>query len=266
MAYEPFDLTGKAALVTGGNSGIGFGMAEALARAGAAVAIWGVNPTRNAEAAARLRDLRGGAVHAEICDVADEAAVDAAMARTVDALGRLDSCFANAGVSSRGGDHASFAEMTTAEWHRVTRVNLDGVFFTLRAATRVLRRQGQGGSLVTTGSAFGVLGQPLVQHYAACKAGVESLARSLAAELGRERIRANCVIPGYIDTPMTHARITTDDFTRENLDRQPIGRWGTPADFGGLAVYLASDASAFVTGATFVVDGGLTVTAKVKTA
>src|SRR5262245_44653784 len=135
MTAIGLDLTGKAVLVTGGNSGIGLGMADALAAAGADVAIWGVKPERNAEAAERLR-RHGRRVHATICDVSDEAAVERAMAETVTTFGRLDACFANAGVSGRGGAHKTLAEMTTAEWYRVTRVNLDGVFFTLRAATR----------------------------------------------------------------------------------------------------------------------------------
>src|SRR5262249_29959910 len=141
MAAPGFDLSGKAVLVTGGNSGIGLGMADALAAAGADIAIWGVKPERNASAADRLR-RHGQRVHAGLCDVSDESAVERAMAETLAALGRLDACFANAGVSGRGGAHKTLAEMTTAEWHRVTRVNLDGVFFTLRAATRVMLAQG----------------------------------------------------------------------------------------------------------------------------
>jgi NAD(P)-dependent dehydrogenase (short-subunit alcohol dehydrogenase family) len=185
------------------------------------------------------------------------------MAATVTALGRLDACFANAGVSGRAGPHASFIDMTTDEWRRVMSVNLDGVFFTLRAALRPMLAQGQGGSLVVTGSAFGRMGQPLVEHYAAAKAGVESMMRSLAVEFGRRGIRANTVVPGYIDTPLTHERINAKEFAAENKHRQAVDRWGHGGDFGGIAVYLASDASRFVTGASFVIDGGLTIAAKV---
>ncbi len=262
MAAPGFDLAGKVALVTGGNSGIGLGMADALAAAGADVAIWGVKPERNAEASERLR-RHGKRVHAAICDVSDEGAVERAMAETIATLGRIDSCFANAGVSGRGGAHKTLAEMTTAEWHRVTRVNLDGVFFTLRAATRAMLAQGTGGSLVATGSAFAIFGHPWVEHYAAAKAGVAAMMRCLAVELGPQRIRANTVVPGFIDTPITHARIHTPEFTNEMMPRHAIARWGVPEDFGGIAVFLAGDASQWTTGSTFVIDGGYTVAAKV---
>ncbi len=261
MAYDGLDLNGKAVLVTGGNSGIGLGMADAMAAAGADVAIWGMKPERNAEAAARLQ-RRGRKVHAAICDVSDEAAVEREMAATLKALGRLDACFANAGVSGRGGAHKIFSEMTTAEWHRVTRVHIDGTFFTFRAATRIMLEQGCG-SLVATGSAFAIFGHPWVEHYAASKAAVASLARCLAVELGPHGIRANTIVPGYVDTQMTNARIHSAEFTADMMPRQAVPRWGVPEDFGGIAVYLASDASRWTTGATFVIDGGFTVAAKV---
>jgi len=262
MAYGGLDLTGKTVLVTGGNSGIGLGMAEAMAAAGADVAIWGLKPERNAEARARL--LRHGRrVHDAICDVSDEQAVEREMAATLSALGRLDACFANAGVTGRGGPHRIFSEMTTAEWHRVTRVHIDGTFFTFRAATRAMLAQGTGGSLVATGSAFGIFGHPWVEHYAASKAAVASLARCLAVELGPHGIRANTIVPGYVDTPLTNARINSAEFTADMMPRQAVPRWGVPEDFGGIAVYLASDASRWTTGATFVIDGGFTVAAKV---
>src|SRR5262250_3361349 len=133
MAYQAFDLTGKTAIITGGNSGIGLGMAEALSRAGAAVCIWGTNEDKNIHALARLH-ATGAKALALRCDVSDEAAVDRALADTVSALGGIDACFVNAGVSGRG-PSPSFAEMTTDEWHRVMKVNLDGAFFTLRAAS-----------------------------------------------------------------------------------------------------------------------------------
>src|SRR5258706_11500924 len=147
MAYAPFDLSGSVALVTGGNSGIGLGMAEALAAAGAAVCIWGTDETKNAAAATTLA-THGGRVLALRCDVGDEAQVDAALAHTVDELGRVDACFANAGVAGGG---PSFVDMTADEWRRVLRVNLDGAFFTLRAAARHMVARGSGGSLLVAG-------------------------------------------------------------------------------------------------------------------
>src|SRR5436305_14784778 len=142
--YRPFDLTGKVALVTGGNSGIGLGMARAIAQAGADVAIWGTNAAKNAAAKSELTAL-GRNVLALECDVSDEKAVDAAFAETLAQLGRVDGCFANAGVSRRG--TASFLEMKSEEWRRVLKVNLDGAFFTFRAAARHMVERGGGGVL-----------------------------------------------------------------------------------------------------------------------
>ena len=143
MAHRGFDLSGKVAVVTGGNSGIGLGMADALAQAGAGVCIWGTNEDKNVHALARLHAI-GAKALALRCDVSDEGAVERAFAETVDTLGGIDACFVNAGVSGRG-SAPSFAEMTTEEWHRVLRVNLDGAFFTLRAAARHMTARGEGG-------------------------------------------------------------------------------------------------------------------------
>ncbi len=255
MAYAPFDLSGSVALVTGGNSGIGLGMAEALAAAGAAVCIWGTDETKNAAAATTLA-THGGRVLALRCDVGDEAQVDAALAHTVDELGRVDACFANAGVAGGG---PSFVDMTADEWRRVLRVNLDGAFFTLRAAARHMIARGGGGSLVVTSSLAAIEGAARSEHYAATKGGVISMMRGLAVELARHGIRANAVLPGWIDTPMTSAALAHETRRRKILPRIPARRWGEPADFGGIAVYLASGASAYHTGDTFVIDGGYAV-------
>src|SRR5262249_19729769 len=158
-----FDLSSKAALITGGNSGIGLGMAEGLAASGAAVFIWGTNEEKNAAAAAQLRK-HGGRVLALRCDVADEAAVERAFAETVSAFGRVDACFVNAGVAGRRGV-ASFMELTTQDWRRVLSVNLDGAFFTLRAAARHMVGRPGGGSLAVTSSLAAASGQPRGEHY-----------------------------------------------------------------------------------------------------
>jgi len=254
MAYRAFDLTGKAALITGGNSGIGLGMAEALAQAGASVCIWGTNEEKNAAAVARLK-RHGGRAAALRCDVSDEAAVERAWADTLEAMGRVDACFANAGVSGRWGP-GTFAQMTTAEWRRVMAVNLDGAFFTLRAAARHMTGREGGGSLIVTASLAALEGAPRNEHYAATKGALLSMMRSLAVGLARHQIRANGIVPGWIDTPMTEQALHGEAFTQRVLPRVPMRRWGTGDDFGGIAVYLASDASAYHTGDVFVIDGG----------
>lgn len=252
MAFKPFDLTGKVALVTGGNSGIGLGMARALAEAGADVAIWGTNAAKNAEAVATLAGT-GVRAHAETCDVGDEAAVDAAFAGTLAALGRVDACFANAGTYGR---KMKFTDLDSAEWHRVTRVNLDGAFYTLRVAARHMVERGGGGSLVGTASLAAIEGAARNTQYAATKGAMVAVIRALAVELARHGIRANAVLPGWIETAMTARSVGDEKFAAAVLPRIPARRWGTGADFGGIAVYLASDAAAYHTGDCLVLDGG----------
>ena len=254
MAYKPFDLSGKVALITGGNSGIGLGMAEALAQSGAAVCIWGTNADKNAAALAKL-SAHGGKAIALQCDVGDEQEVEARFTETVAALGPVHACFANAGVSGRA-NPKSFAEMDTAEWHRVTRINLDGAFYTLRAAARHMQQHGQGGALVGTASLAAISGQPRGEHYAATKGGLISMIRALAVEFARHRIRANAILPGWIDTAMTEKALNWDKFRAAVLPRVPMRRWGKPEDFGAIAIYLVSDASSYHTGDTFLIDGG----------
>ena len=254
MAYKAFDLTGKVATITGGNSGIGLGMADALAQAGAAVCIWGTNQEKSATA---LEQLRGHGVKALAlrCDVGDEAQVEEAFAETATHFGRVDAFFANAGIIGRA-DVKSFIEMSGEEWRRVLRVNLDGAFYSLRAAAKHMVRGGHGGSLVVTSSLAAISGMPRGEHYATTKGGLISLMQSLAVELARHRIRANAVMPGWIDTAMTEGVLHGESFKDRVLPRVPLRRWGAPGDFGGIAVYLASDASAYHTGDTFLVDGG----------
>ncbi|KAB2920367.1 MAG: SDR family oxidoreductase [Hyphomicrobiaceae bacterium] len=252
--YKPFDLTGKVALVTGGNSGIGLGMARAVAEAGADVAIWGTNTAKNAVAKAELTKT-GRKVLALECDVSDEQAVAHAFAETISVLGRVDGCFANAGVTGRGGT-ASFTEMDADEWRRVLKVNLDGAFFTFRAAARHMVERGGGGSLVGTASLAAIEGAARNEHYAATKGGLISMIRALAVEFARHGVRANAILPGWIETNMTANAIANEKFAKNVLPRIPTRRWGTGDDFGGIAVYLMSSASSYHTGDTFLIDGG----------
>jgi len=254
MTFGAFDIGSKVSLVTGGNSGIGLGMAEGLAAAGAAVCIWGTNEVKNAAALARLGQ-HGGRILALRCDVADEAAVERAFSETVAVLGRVDACFVNAGVAGRR-EVRSFVEMTSDEWRRVLGVNLDGAFFTLRAAARHMVGRPGGGSLVVTASLAAISGQARGEHYAASKGGLLSMMKALAVELARDGVRANAIVPGWIDTPMTERTLRWDKFVDKVLPRVPVRRWGDADDFAGIAVYLASDASAYHTGDTFIIDGG----------
>lgn len=256
MAYKPFDLTGKVALVTGGNGGIGFGMVEALAQAGADVVIWGSNAKKNADSEAKLKDV-GVRVMSQVVNVADEAAVAAAMSEAVAKMGRIDTVIANAGV---GGGAPSFSEFPTETYRKVLSVNLDGVFFTFREACKhMVARASEGdtgGSLVVISSMSARSGAARSEAYAATKGAVLPMMKAIAVEHARYGIRANSILPGWIATDMTSGAQGNDKFNDRVIGRVPMRRWGEPADFGGIAVYLASDASSFHTGDEFLIDGG----------
>lgn len=247
-----FDLGGTKALVTGGNGGIGLGMAHGLAAAGADVCIWGRNDTKN-DAAARSLAEHGGLVEAMVVDVSDEDAVAAGFAATIDRVGAVDACFANAGVMPWGN---RFVDIPVDEWQHVSAVNQLGVMLTFRAAIAHLMERGVGGSLVATSSLSSVLGMPRGASYAASKAAVSAMVRSIAVEYGRFGIRANAILPGWIETDMTAGLLEDERVRQTQLARTPLRRWGAPGDFAGIAVYLASEASRFHTGDTIVIDGG----------
>lgn len=259
MPYAPFDLSGKVALVTGGNGGIGLGMAEGLAAAGTNVAIWGRNADKNAAAKAQL-EAHGVGVLAQIVDVTDEAQIDTAMGELLDKFGRLDSCVANAGT---GYGRERFEDMSSETWHKTMRVNLDSAFYTLRAAAKPMverARNGEpGGSLMAISSVSAISGAPGNQPYATTKAGMIGMMKGLAVEYGRYGIRANTILPGWTMTDLAAPGLTSEAFEKHVLPRVPLKRWGTPEDFAGIAVYLASDASAWHTGQEFTICGGYTV-------
>ena len=252
MAASTFDLTGKTALVTGGNGGIGLGMAEALAQSGADICIWGQNEEKNKAAAEKLKSY-GRKVAAFKCNVSDENQVEENFARTVEALGKVDACFANAGVGSLA---TPFHNMDIREWRSVFGVNMEGVFFTFRSAIRHMLERENGGSLIVTSSLSARHGMPKGEHYAATKAGVVAIVRALAVEYARYRIRANAILPGWIETDMTSPLFNIEKFEKNVIARIPQRRWGIPADFGPIAVYFASDASAYHSGDAVTIDGG----------
>ena len=256
MTYAPFNLSGKVCLVTGGNRGIGLGMAEALAASNADVAIWGRNAEVNTAAVAKLEKLGTGKIAAWSVDVGEEAEVVKGMAEIEEHFGRIDTCIANAGV---GRGAANFEEMTIETWRYNQRINSEGAFFTLREAGKSMVKRAKagdpGGSLVGTASLAGIEGAGRNQAYAHTKGGLIAMMNAIATEYGRYRIRANSILPGWIATDMTDAAQGNDTFTSKVISRVPIRRWGEPEDFGGIAVYLASDASSYHSGTTLIVDG-----------
>ena len=246
-------LSGRVVLVTGGNGGIGLGMAHGCAQAGADIVIWGTSRNKLDSAAEELLQ-HGRQVTARQVDVSDESQVIAAFADAVEVNGRVDSVFANAGVSGGG----RFVDQTLDEWRRVLSVNLEGVFLTLREAARHMTERGQGGSLVAVSSVSAVHGAPLAQPYAASKAAVLAVVRGLAVELARHNIRCNSIVPGWTETEMTESGRQNDRFLENTTQRTPIRRWGVPDDFRSVAAFLADPDQMFHTGDEIVLDGGYT--------
>ncbi len=260
MVYAPLDLAGKTVLVTGGNRGIGLGMAQAMAAANASIAIWGRKGAANKTAMDELSGLGTGDIKAWEVDVTDEQAVIDATVDVVSTMGRIDSCFANAGA---GVSASSFIEMDTDTWRVNMAVNLDGAFWTLRESVKHMVERSKagdpGGSVVGVASLAGVEGAARNQAYAATKAALPSIIRGIAVEYGRYEIRANSILPGWIATDMTDTLQDSDVVSSKVISRVPIRRWGEPDDFGGMAIYLASDASKYHSGTTLIVDGGYSV-------
>jgi len=244
-----FDLNGKAALVTGGNGGIGLGMASALAEAGAKLAIAGRDEKKNAEAAAGLDAI---AIKA---DLKDEKACRAAVDEAARRLGRLDILVNNAGINVRKAPQ----DYTLEEWKLVLDTNLTSAFVASQAAYLHMRRAGAG-KIINIGSMMSIFGASFVAPYGASKGGIVQLTRALACAWARDNIQVNAVLPGWIDTNLTRrAREEVKGLQERVVARTPAGRWGEPEDMGGIAVFLASRASDFVTGTAIPVDGGYSV-------
>ena len=254
-----FDLSEKVALITGGNGGIGLGMAEGLAECGASIAIWGRNKEKNEESKNMLSKYSIEVKTYEV-DVSQEKEVINNVKSVLNDFGRIDSVFANAGMNVFGG---SFEEMDTDAYRKVLSVNLDGVFFTLRETTKHMVERAKdgdiGGSVVGVASLAGIEGAAKTQPYSASKGGIISMIKGIAVEHARYGIRANTILPGWIATDMTTINQNNQKFTDKVISRVPMRRWGEPKDFCGIAAYLASDASAYHSGDMFVVDGGYAI-------
>ncbi|MGI9149405.1 MAG: SDR family NAD(P)-dependent oxidoreductase [Chloroflexota bacterium] len=246
-----FDLHGKIAIVTGGNGGIGLGIARGLAAAGADVAVAGRNADKTAAAVAELQQLGIRALGLR-ADVAQEAEVHRMVADTVSGLGGVDILVANAGMNVR----KSPESYSLAEWHTIVETNLTGVFASCQAVYPELKRRG-GGKILTIGSMASIFGFDVAAVYAATKGGVVQLTRSLASAWAKDNIQVNCVLPGWIDTELTQgARRAVPGLHERVIDRTPADRWGKPDDLAGVGVFFCSQASDFVTGTALPVDGG----------
>jgi 2-deoxy-D-gluconate 3-dehydrogenase len=246
-----FDLTGKVAIVTGGNGGIGLGMAKGLAKAGARVVVAGRNEEKSKAAVRELQALGSDALAVNV-DVADEASVESMIAETVQRCGRLDILVNNAGVNIRKPAH----ELTLDEWRRVIDINLTSAFLCSRSAYPHMKRAG-GGKIINIGSMMSIFGASFAPAYGASKGGMVQLTKSQAIAWAPDNIQVNAVLPGWIDTDLTRsARKQVAGLQDRVVARTPAGRWGTMDDMAGVAVFLASRASDFVTGTAIPVDGG----------
>lgn len=259
MKKGMFDLSEKVSLITGGNGGIGLGMAEGLAECGSNIAIWGRNKVKNQEATDLLLKYGKKVLSYEV-DVSNENEVIDGVKKVLSDFGRIDCAFANAGINIFGG---SFEEMNTEAYRKVLAVNLDGVFFTLRETIKHMVERSKngdaGGSVVGVASLAGIEGAAKTQPYSSSKGGVISMIKGIAVEHARYGIRANTILPGWIATEMTSINQSNHKFTDRVISRVPMRRWGEPRDFSGIAAYLASDASAYHSGDMFIIDGAYAI-------
>jgi len=246
-----FDLKGRVAIVTGGNGGIGLGMAKGLARAGARVVVAARNREKSSAAVRELKALGADALALTV-DVTDERSVEALVADAAQQCGRIDILVNNAGINIRKPAH----ELPVAQWQQVIDTNLTSAFVCSRAVYPHLKRAG-GGKIINIGSMLSIFGASFAPAYGASKGGVVQLTKSLAVGWAADNIQVNAVLPGWVDTDLTRqARQQLPGLNERVLARSPSGRWGTIDDFEGIAVFLASPASAFITGTAIAVDGG----------
>ena len=253
-AADMFDLTGKVAVVTGGNGGIGLGMARGLARAGAGIAVVGRNEEKSARAAQSLQDL-GVEARAFQADVTDANAVSGMVDAVSEAFGRIDILVNNAGINIRKRPE----DLEPEEWSRVMDANLTSAFLCSRACYPAMKRAG-GGKILNNGSMLSIFGAPWGPVYAASKGGIVQLTKSLATAWAADDIQVNCFLPGWINTDLTRkARAEVEGLHERVLNRTPAGRWGEVEDLAGLAIFFSSAASDFITGVAIPVDGGFSV-------
>ncbi len=255
-AMAPFDLSKRVALVTGGNGGIGLGMAKGLAEAGATVVIAGRNKTKAAAALAELKATGAQAEFVEL-DVLQETSCHQAIDQAAQKFGRLDILINNAGTSVRKPPE----QLTAADWHLVMNTNLTSAFFCSQAAYPHMKRAG-GGKIINIGSMMSVFGASYASPYASSKGAIVQMAKSFAVAWAKDNIQVNTILPGWINTDLTRkAREQVEGLHDKVLARTPAQRWGEPGDFAGVAVFLAAPASDFITGASIAVDGGYSVQA-----
>ena len=246
-----FDLTGKVAVVTGGNGGIGLGIAMGLAGAGANIVIAARSVEKTAQALEDIRTL-GVEAHGITADVTQEPAIQRMVTSTIDHMGRLDILVNNSGIAVR----AQPQELTAAQWDSVVDVNLRGAFLASKEAYAQMVKAG-GGKVINVGSMYSIFGSDWGSPYAASKGGLVQLTKSLAVAWAKDNIQVNAVLPGWIVTDLTRGIQDADPNRYDNISRRiPTGRWGEPSELAGAAVFLASTASDYVTGATLAVDGG----------
>ena len=251
MASNIFDLDGRVAIVTGGNGGIGLGIARGLAEAGANVAVVARKKDKSDEAVEMLQRY-GVEAMGVVADVSDGSSVKAAVGATVDRLGRVDILVNNAGIAIRGMPQ----EYTEADWDQVVDINLKGAFLCSREVYPHMVKAG-GGKIINIGSMTSIFGLDWAPAYGASKGGVVQLAKNMAVAWAKDNIQVNAVLPGWIQTDLTAPLPKTAPERWALINsRIPQGRWGSPADFAGVAVFLASRASDYVTGAVITVDGG----------
>jgi len=253
-----FDLSGRTAIITGGNGGLGLAMARGLAKAGANIAIWARNADKNAAARAELQPLGSGEVITLACDIADEPGIEGAMAATLEALGRVDVCFANAGISGAG---TAIPDITAEGWDQTMNVNTRGAALVYKHVTRHMIARAKagnaGGKLIATSSGQSIMGVNRSSDYAASKAALNGLTRAAAFELARHQITANALLFGYYETDITAK--ADPRFGEWMAKRIPLRRPGDHAGLEGLAVFFASSHADYITGQCLPVDGGLSI-------